>query len=93
MTRRSTFQLFGGVAEITVAADLFRLPREPAQGGVLGERADLSQQHRIAGQAEDVADALALAPSHRLWPAVMTIAAHHDLDRWPAGADATDDMA
>jgi hypothetical protein len=34
---------FGGVAEITVAADLFRLPREPAQGGILGKRADLAQ--------------------------------------------------
>src|SRR5262249_32658853 len=34
---------------------------EAAEGGVLGQRADLAQQHRVAGQAEDVADTLALA--------------------------------
>ena len=60
---------FRGVAEIAVAADLVALAVEAAERGVLGERADLAQQHRVAGQAEDVADALALAPRHRLGPA------------------------
>src|SRR6476620_1714725 len=66
---------FGGVAEIAVAADLFSLAGDAAESGVLVERADLAQQHRIAGQSEDVADALALAPCHCFGPAVMAVAA------------------
>ena len=59
----------------------------------LGKRADLPQQHRVAGLPEDVADAVALAPGHRLGAAVMAVAAHHDVDRRPPGADAADSMA
>src|SRR5205814_4117797 len=84
---------FSGVADVAVAADLFTFARNATEGGVLGEWADLAQQHRIAGEAEDVTDALALAPRHRLGPSVMAVAAHQNLDRRPAGADATDDMA
>src|SRR5260370_39505048 len=77
---------FGGIAEIGPAADLLRFTRDAAEGGVLGERADLTQQHRVAGEAEDVADTLTLAPCHRLGPAIVTVAAHNDLDPRPAGA-------
>jgi hypothetical protein len=84
---------FGGVAELAIAADLFPVTVKAAEGSVLGERADLAQQYRVAGQPEDVADAVALAPCHGFGPAVMAVAAHHDLDLGPAGADATDDMA
>src|SRR5438067_3397073 len=52
---------FSGVADVAVAADLFTFARNATEGGVLGEWADLAQQHRIAGEAEDVTDALALA--------------------------------
>ncbi len=58
-----------------------------AKRRVLGGRADLAQQHRVAGEAEDVADALTLAPRHDLGPSEMTVAARHDVDRRPAGAD------
>src|SRR3954464_15046855 len=75
------------------AADLLPLAGKTTQSGILGERADLAQQHLVAGQAKDVADTLALAPHHRLGTSVMTVAAHHDIDRRPAGADAADDMA
>jgi hypothetical protein len=34
---------FGRIAEIAVAADLFRFTGEAGQGGVLDERADLAQ--------------------------------------------------
>src|SRR5215211_7102426 len=61
--------------------------------GGLAEDADPVQQHRMAGEAEDVADTLAFAPRHRLRPGVMAVAAHHDVDRRPAGADMADDMA
>ncbi len=63
-------------AEVAIAPDLFPFAGEAAKGGVLGERADLAQQHRVAGQAEDVPDAPALAPRHRLGPSVMTVATH-----------------
>src|ERR1700676_3017632 len=38
-------------------------------------------------------DALAVAPRHGLGPRVMAVAAHHDVDCRPAGADMADDMA
>src|SRR5712691_12084772 len=84
-----------GNAALMVEADDRRavLTRDAAQGSVLGERADLAQQHRVTGKAEDVADALALAPRHRLGPGVMAVAAHQDIDRRPAGMDMADDMA
>ena len=82
------YPTLGGVVEFTVATDLFRPAVEAADGGILGEIADLAQQHAVAGEAEDVADALALAPCHRLGPAVMAVAAHQNLDRRPAGTDA-----
>src|SRR5580692_460302 len=84
---------FGGITELAIAADLLRLAGEATQGGVFGERTDLPQQHRVDGQPEDVADALALAPRHGLRSAVMAVAADNDLDRRPAGADMADDMA
>jgi hypothetical protein len=34
---------FGGVAEVVIAADLVALAGEAAQGGILGQRADLAQ--------------------------------------------------
>jgi hypothetical protein len=84
---------FRGIAEVAVATDLVALAGKAAQGGILGERGDVAEQHRVAGQPKDVADALALAPCHRFGPAVMAVAAHDDLDRRPAGADAADNMA
>ena len=39
---------FGSVAEIAPAADLFPFTSQAAEGSILGERADLAQQHRIA---------------------------------------------
>jgi hypothetical protein len=53
------FPAGGGVAEVTVAADLVGLAGETAERGILGEMTDLAQQHRVAGEAEDIANALA----------------------------------
>jgi hypothetical protein len=53
----------------------------------------MAQQHRVAREAEDIADAVALAPFHRLGPGVVAIATHDNLDRRPARADLADDMA
>src|SRR5260221_11921966 len=84
---------WGGVAQFAVAADLVGLTVDPAERGILGQIADPAQQYRVAGEAEDVADALAFAPRHCLGARVMAVAAHHDVDRQPPGADAADDMA
>src|ERR1700680_248852 len=70
--------------------DLISLTADPSHDGILGEIADPVQQHCVAGEAKDVAGALALAPRHRLGPAVVAVAAHQNLDRRPAGADAAD---
>jgi hypothetical protein len=44
---------FGRIAEFAVAADPSSLAGDAAQSGFLGERADLSQQHRVAGKAAE----------------------------------------
>src|ERR1700682_3869826 len=81
------FPALGGVEEVAITADLISLTADPSHGGILGEIADPVQQHCVAGEAKDVADALALAPRHRLGPAVVAVAAHQNLDRRTAGAD------
>ena len=94
MTRRSVLS-FRGVAQIAVAADALPHrpsgPRHPRRS-----QADLAQQHLVAGQAEDVADPIALAPRHGLGPAVMAVAARRfdrpgrrRYDRYPGAAPAT----
>src|SRR3954468_22448632 len=77
----------GGIGELAVAANLLALAFDPAHGGSLGEALHPGEQDLVAGQAEDVADAVALAPSHRLGPAVVAVAADQDVDLGPAGAD------
>ena len=56
----------GRVTERTEAADLVGLALDPAERGVLRQICDLAQQDRVAGEAEDVADPVALQPGHRL---------------------------
>ena len=60
---------------------------------MLGKIGDLLQQDPIAGEAEDVADPVALHPSHRLGPAVMAVAADQDIDGAPTAADGPHDVA
>ena len=70
ITRRSTCQLPGGVAELAVAAHLVALARDPAERRVLGQIGDPGEQDLVAGEAEDVADPVVLAPRHGLVPTV-----------------------
>jgi hypothetical protein len=56
MTRRSTVQFLAA-------------SRKSPWRRTLSPSPSLPQQHRVAGQAEDVAQPVALAPSHRLRPA------------------------
>ena len=58
----------GGVAELAVAAHLGALARDPAERRVLGQIGDPGEQDLVAGEAEDVADPVVLAPRHGLVP-------------------------
>ena len=64
-----------------------------AHSSVLGQGSDLGERDRVGGEAEDVADPVALAASHGVGPGVVAVAAHQDLDPRPAGAHALDDVA
>ena len=52
---------------------------------------DLGQQAGVAGEAEDVVDAVGLAPAHQLVAGEARVGAQEDLDPWPALADLADD--
>src|SRR5207245_8113609 len=83
----------GGVGELAEAPDLVDLALDPLQRRRLGEGRDASEQDWVAGQAEEVGDAVALAPAHRLRPTVVAVAAHQDVDPGPAPADGADHVA
>jgi hypothetical protein len=83
----------GGVAELAVAAHLVTLARDPAKRRVLGPIGHPGEQHWVAGEAEDVADPVALATGHGLVAGVVAVAADQDLDPRPASADGFHDMA
>jgi hypothetical protein len=57
-------------------------------GELFGDDAD---QAVIAGEAEDVVDAVGFAPRHQLVPGEAGVCPQHDLNPRPAGADLADD--
>ena len=59
-------------SNLAVAARLLALAADPSDRNILGKVSDFAQQHLVAGEAEDVADAIALAPCHGLDATVMT---------------------
>ena len=77
----------GGIAELAVAAHLLGLAQGPGDGRILGQSGDPGQQDLVAGEAEDVADAVLLAPGHGLVPGVVAVDADQDLHARPAGTD------
>src|SRR5665213_1306917 len=84
----------GGVAELGIAAHLaLGGCIEAIQANLLGLCRHAAQQYLVAGQAEDVADPIALAPRHTLRPAVVAVAPDQDIDAWPAGANCAHDVA
>jgi hypothetical protein len=58
------------------------------RGELVGDGAD---QALVAREAEDVVDAVRLAPGHQLVPGKARIGAQHDRHPRPAGADLADD--
>jgi uncharacterized protein YbjT (DUF2867 family) len=90
-TRRSRRQLSSGapreVGEATRRAILGpTLGRR--RGELFGDRVD---QALVAGEAEEVIDAVGFAPAHQPVPGKARIGPQHDLHPWPAGADLGDD--
>lgn len=86
--------VLGAVAEFAVAANLVEFGMGIAVDQSAGDVAlDHPGQHRVAREAEDVTDPVALAPVHGLGPAIVAVAADDDLDRRPAGAQGAHDMA
>jgi hypothetical protein len=83
---------FGGIGERAEATHVVGLALDAAHVGILGESGNSGQQDRVAGEPEDVADAVALAPGHGFVPGVVAVAAHQDLDPGPAGANRFHDM-
>src|SRR5687768_1599838 len=91
-TTRLNLPAPGGVAELAVAAHLVSLAQGAGDSRVLGQIGNLGREDLVAGEAEDVADTVALAPRHGLGPAIVAVAAHQDLHSWPAGAEGFHDM-
>ena len=88
------FPARGAVAKRTMAPYLFQFGMGIAiHEGASDVALDHAVQHRIAGQPEDVADAVALAPCHPLGAAIVVVAADDDLDRRPPGAQGPHDVA
>jgi len=60
---------------------------------VYGRAADLGMQHVVPGEAEDVIDAVRLAPIRDLGASIVAVAAPTQARLRPMTADATDDMS
>ena len=82
----------GGVIEAGEAAHLVGAGLSVAQLDVVGGLVGEGVQHRIPRQAEDVVDAVVLAPRHRLGPAVMAVAPEGQPGARPVAADAPRQM-
>lgn len=75
------------------AANRILVTDGPHHPDVVGGRLDLGRKRLRAGQAEDVADAVVLAPVHRFGPPVMAVATNGDCGRRPVTADRPDEPA
>ena len=60
---------------------------------VVGDCLDLGSERLRAGEAEDVIDAVRLAPVHDLGPAIVAVAADGDAGCRPMAADRPDETA
>src|SRR5258707_12961632 len=78
---------FGGVAELGPSSALVLFALGAAHAEIVGEDADLRMQHVVAGEPEDVIDAVRLAPSHRLGTGIVAIATPADAGLGPMPTD------
>ncbi len=81
------------VSGLGEAAQAGLLLQRPAGADVVGGFVDQPVEDPVAGQAEEIIDAVRLAPVHRLGAAVVAVAADGDVGRGPAAADLADQPA
>ena len=91
--RRSLFQDLALCRIFSEPAHGVRVPQRAFDADLIGLVVDLLGQRPGAGQAEQVIDAIVLAPSHRLGPGVMAIAPERDAGVAPAFADMAHEAA
>src|SRR4029077_9478983 len=89
-TRRSVPRLCR-VARLGKAAQNLSLVHGTAHPDIVDGGVDQAIEHNIAGEPENVVDAIVLAPRHRLFAAVMAVAADGDVGIWASagGCDRT----
>src|SRR6202040_2659140 len=85
--------LLGRVARLGKAAQNLSLVHGTAHPDIVGGGVDQAVEHNIAGEPENVVDAVVLAPRHPLFAAVMAVAADGDVGAGPVPADAPDQAA
>src|SRR3712207_859901 len=83
----------GSIDELAEPADLGGSALDPGKGDTLGQICDSPTQDLVAAETEDVGDAIALAPAHRLAAPAVAVATDQAVDLGPAGVDAPDDAA
>lgn len=84
---------FRGVTCRGEAAHLFQLPDRTAEANIIRFDEDLFGQGFVGAEAEDVFDAVVIAPIHRLLPAIMAVTPNCDDDIWPVHADTANQPA
>ena len=80
----------GRITRLGKAAQNLSLVHGPAHPDIVGGGVDQAVEHNIAGEPKNVVDAVVLAPRHRLFAAVMAVAADADVGVGPVSADAPD---
>lgn len=84
---------FGGVGGLGEAAHGVLVLDRALDADVVGDFLDLGSERLRAGEAEDVIDAVRLAPVHDLGPAIVAVAADGDAGCRPMAADRPDETA
>src|ERR1019366_3845102 len=72
---------------------LVQLPNRATDADIIEFGEDLFGQGFVGTEAEDVFDAVVIAPVHRLLPPVVAVASYGDDRSWPVHADAVDQSA
>ena len=84
---------FGCVTRLGKAAQNCGLALGPAHPDIMAGTLNKAVEHDIAGEPEYVIDIVVFAPRHRLFAAVMAVAADGDAGVGPVAADAPDQAA
>jgi hypothetical protein len=92
MTRRSADQVLAAQANSPKRRTWSASPWTRLTAASSARSAILVSRTWFAGEAEDVADPVALAPGHGFGPGVVAVAADEDLDPGPAAANRFHDM-